>query len=249
MRQFFTTEAAFDALLRPYRERADRVMVGMQIFLCLVCFALAPLHQTLPVVLLIGLPTLLIAYTLSRWLAGALATRLYMGCGFMTYTGLIIHQSHGQTEAHFSAFGLIGVLLYYRDWRTIIAATSFIYLHHLVLGYWQSIDGPIYVFASPHFWQMFGVHVAYFLPFIGMMAYLSIWLRREGYENQQDLANLKRAELELQQLNEALEHRVQARTRELELANQRLRQEVQHRQTVQERLALAQQAGVAQIPD
>ncbi|MEM9484793.1 MAG: response regulator [Cyanobacteria bacterium P01_F01_bin.116] len=43
--------------------------------------------------------------------------------------------------------------------------------------------------------------------------------------------------------NEVLEHRVQARTQELELTNQRLRQEVNYRQTVQERLALAQKAG------
>ena len=42
--------------------------------------------------------------------------------------------------------------------------------------------------------------------------------------------------------NEALEQRVQARTRELELTNQQLRQEVHYRQTAQERLALAQKA-------
>ena len=42
--------------------------------------------------------------------------------------------------------------------------------------------------------------------------------------------------------NEALENRVQSRTQELELTNQRLRQEVDYRQTVQERLALAQKA-------
>ncbi|MEM9483047.1 MAG: response regulator [Cyanobacteria bacterium P01_F01_bin.116] len=43
--------------------------------------------------------------------------------------------------------------------------------------------------------------------------------------------------------NEALENRVQARTQELELTNQRLRQEINYRQTVQERLILAQKAG------
>ena len=47
--------------------------------------------------------------------------------------------------------------------------------------------------------------------------------------------------------NEDLEKRVQARTRELEASNQQLRQEIQHRQLVQERLALAQQAGKAGI--
>ncbi|MEM9089469.1 MAG: response regulator [Cyanobacteria bacterium P01_F01_bin.53] len=43
--------------------------------------------------------------------------------------------------------------------------------------------------------------------------------------------------------NEALEERVQARTYELETANQQLRQEVLHRQNVQERLVLAQKVG------
>ncbi|MEM7793316.1 MAG: response regulator [Cyanobacteria bacterium P01_C01_bin.118] len=43
--------------------------------------------------------------------------------------------------------------------------------------------------------------------------------------------------------NEALENRVQARTQELELTNQRLRQEINYRKTVQERLILAQKAG------
>ena len=43
--------------------------------------------------------------------------------------------------------------------------------------------------------------------------------------------------------NEALENRVQARTQELELTNQQLRQEIDYRKTVQERLILAQKAG------
>ncbi len=47
----------------------------------------------------------------------------------------------------------------------------------------------------------------------------------------------------LRYANEALESRVQARTQELELANQHLRQEIIHRQAVQERLALAKKAG------
>jgi diguanylate cyclase (GGDEF)-like protein/PAS domain S-box-containing protein len=42
---------------------------------------------------------------------------------------------------------------------------------------------PVYVFDTTDFWRKFVIHVAYFLPFIGMMAYLSIWLRREGFES------------------------------------------------------------------
>lgn len=214
----FSSEADCDLLLHSYRVRADGIMVAMNGFLCLVCFALAPLRNTGVAALAIGVPTLLLSLWLRHRHAGELGTRLFMACGFMIYTALIIHQNGGVTEAHFSAFGLIGVLLYYRDWRTILIATVFIYLHHFVLGYGQTLGWPIYVFADSHFWRMFVSHVLYFLPFVGMMSYLSIWLRREGYENQQDLIALRQAEQELTQFNEVLEKRVEERTFELQAA-------------------------------
>lgn len=185
-------EAAFDPLLHPYRVHADRVMVGMNIFLMLLCLGLAPLRGTWLEVLLIALPTLVLSLWLWRNHAGALSTRLFMASAFMVFTGLIIHQNGGDIEAHFTAFGLIGVLLYYRDWRTIAVATVVIYLHHLVLGYAQAQGAPIYVFDRPKFWLLFGVHVAYFLPFVGMMGYLSIWLRREAHESQHVIALAQR---------------------------------------------------------
>jgi diguanylate cyclase (GGDEF)-like protein len=190
--KLLAAEAAFDPLLQPYRVRADRIMVGMNLFLLLVCLAIAPLRGTFMEVLLVGLPTVLLSVWLMREHAGRLSTRLFMASGFMIFTGLIIHQTGGDIEAHFSAFGLIGVLLYYRDWRTIVVATAVIYLHHLILGYAQSIGAPIYVFDNDRFWLTFGIHVAYFLPFIGMMVYLSVWLRREGYEGQHVIALAQR---------------------------------------------------------
>ncbi|MFN2382555.1 MAG: diguanylate cyclase domain-containing protein, partial [Guyparkeria sp.] len=81
-----------------------------------------------------------------------------------------------------------GVLLYYRDWRAIAMATLVIYLHHLILGYAQTAGVPVYVFDSDQFWPLFWIHVAYFLPFVLMMGYLSVWLRREGYEDQHVIA-------------------------------------------------------------
>lgn len=181
-------EAAFDSLLAPYRVRADRIMVGMNCFLMVVCLALAPINGTYAAALAVGLPTVTMSFWLAQRHAGALATRLFMASAFMIFTGLIIHQSAGDIEAHFSAFGLIGVLLYYRDWRTIVVATLVIYLHHLVFGYAQTLGTPVYVFDNAYFWSTFAIHVAYFLPFIGMMVYLSIWLRREGYEGQHVIA-------------------------------------------------------------
>lgn len=53
----------------------------------------------------------------------------------------------------------------------------------------------------------------------------------------------KQAAKALREVNEALEHRVQERTAELEQANELLRWEIEQRQQIQERLTLAQQAG------
>ena len=176
-------EAAFDAELMPYRAAADRVMLTMCVFLQLVCLAIAPVHGTWWAALVVGGGTLAFGAWLARRHAGSLLTRLYMGCAFMVYTALVIHETGGSIEGHFTAFGLIGVLLYYRDWRVIAAATLFIYLHHLALGYAQLRGLSVYVFDTHEYWYKFGIHVAYFLPFVGLMGYLSIGLRREGFEN------------------------------------------------------------------
>ena len=177
-------ESAYDPLLDIYRRRADEIMVGTNILMLLICLAVAPLNGTWLAVGLLGMPTVLLAWWLKTHQPGALLTRVYMGLAFMTFTGLLIHQTGGDIEAHFSAFGLIGVLLYYRDWRVILAATLYIYAHHLVLGYMQTLGFPVYVFDSPQFWLLFLVHVAYFLPFITLMSILAIWLRRDGVEQQ-----------------------------------------------------------------
>jgi len=205
IRNAFTGEGAFNGILRPYQVRADRIMVVMNVFLTVVCFAIAPARETWLAVLLVALPTLAIAYYMMRNHSGELITRITMACAFMAFTSLIIHQSGGAIEGHFAAFGLIGVLLYYRDWRTIFAATSFIYMQHLVAGYAQTLGVPVYVFDTNAFWFKFTVHVAYFLPFVGMMGYLSVWLRRDGVEQLRTIERLQENEIELVKAKEQAE--------------------------------------------
>lgn len=193
------SEGESDTFLKPYRVVADQIMVWTNVFMTLVCLAVSPVHHTVWVSVMVVIPTLALSYGLMKTHPGALMTRLYMGCAFMIYTSLLIHESSGDIEAHFSAFGLIGVLLYYRDWRTVAAATVFIYVQHLIGGYAQSLGAPIYVFDTPEFWQTFFIHVAYFLPFVGMMGFLSIWLNREGVEQQRIIAKAQDKEVALRE--------------------------------------------------
>lgn len=181
--ELWKQEAQYDALLHSIRQEADGAMLAMCCFLQLVCLLIAPIRVTWWPALILGGSTLALARIVTKHLPGELLTRLYMGCAFMAYTGLIIHQT-ASLEGHFSAFGLIGCLLFYRDWRTIIVATIFIYMHHMILGYAQVLGAPIFVFPNSAYWQNFGVHVIYFLPFIVMMTYLAVALRRQGADGQ-----------------------------------------------------------------
>lgn len=177
-------EADFDGLLRPIHEEADRTMLVMCGFLQLVCLTMAPLRGTWGAALMIGGSTLTLSWLLVRHHPGELLTRLCMGGAFMAYTGLIIHQMASLEGIFVSIFGLIGCLLFYRDWRTIIMATVFIYLYLMTLGYVQVLGAPVYAFVSGTYWQNFGILVAGLLPFIVIMAYLAVALRRQGADGQ-----------------------------------------------------------------
>jgi serine phosphatase RsbU (regulator of sigma subunit) len=213
-------EAFFDNSLLEMRKRSDKIMTYMNWFLTFVCLALAPMYGTYVSFFLIAIPTLLLSIYLEKHHAGELITRLFMGSAFMVYTGLIIHQNFGDIEAHFSAFGLIGILLYYRDWRVIVIATIVIALHHLILGYVQTLGVAIYVFDAENFWELFLIHVGYFIPFIGMMSYLAIWLRRDGYESVL--------------LNKNLENKVEMRTKELEHSTKNIKDSIEFASRIQE---------------
>lgn len=201
----FVAESAFEGELREYRHRADQFAFGTCLFLLVVSTAVAPVFNTWDALILVALPTTALSWFVSRRRAGALSSRVFMSLAFMVFTGLIIHQLRGDIEAHFVAFGLVGVLLYYRDWRTIFTATVAIYLHHLVLGLAQKQGLPVFVFDSDRFWLLFGTHLLYFLPFVLMMGYLSVWLRRDGILQIRSVAAYQARAKELDMLNAELE--------------------------------------------
>lgn len=220
LKKIFTKEASSDNYLLEIRKRSDKIMTYVNWFLTFVCLAIAPIYGTYLAFFIIAVPTLVLSIYLEKHHAGELITRLFMGSSFMIFSGLIIHQSFGDVEAHFSAFGLIGTLLYYRDWRVIVTATIVITLHHLLLGYAQTLGVAIYVFDVNNFWEPFFLHVVYFIPFIGMMVYLAIWLRREGYESVF--------------LHKHLEEEVEIRTKELQESHKSIQDSIEFASLIQQ---------------
>jgi diguanylate cyclase (GGDEF)-like protein/PAS domain S-box-containing protein len=72
------------------------------------------------------------------WRAGAAAL------GLMTASALVVHVSHGATEAHFMFFALLPVTAVYASRTPFLIAVGYVAVHHFALG---SL-APVYVFEN-----------------------------------------------------------------------------------------------------
>ncbi|WP_290874608.1 methyl-accepting chemotaxis protein [Aquabacterium sp.] len=125
----------------------------------LLCLALGVWNGTWLMALVVGVPTFLLPWWLTRISPAAVLTRVTMGLSFMTYTGLIVQQAAGDMEAHFSFFVMMSFLVIYFDWRPLMAAYLGIAAHHLAFTLLQpSGMGPIVWGDDRGAWGHFLVH-------------------------------------------------------------------------------------------
>lgn len=66
---------------------------------------------------------------------------------FMTLSALLIEQSGGLIEAHFSIFIMLSALILYADWRVILFGAGFIAAHHALFTWLQHL-GMVSLYAS-----------------------------------------------------------------------------------------------------
>ena len=140
----------------------SRFMLYVLIGLLGLAFALAPIHGTWLSAAIVSLPTVGLGAYLAISYGSAIITRLYMGAAFMIMTGLHIHQSHGMIELHFGLFVLLAILIYYRDFRVILVATSVALLHHLSFYSLQELGFPVWIFPEAHFYLVL-IHAGYLI--------------------------------------------------------------------------------------
>jgi methyl-accepting chemotaxis protein len=170
-----------DLLLERYRA-SDRVMLFVCWGLFVLALGLASWHGTWAAALLIGLPAAVVPSTLVYLSGGSAVTRVALGAAFMVMTALHIHQGHGMLELHFGVFVLLAVLLYYRDWKPIVAAAGVIAVHHLGFDYLQRGGAPVWVFEANTGFHIVLIHAAYVIVESGLLVYLALQLRKEAVE-------------------------------------------------------------------
>jgi PAS domain S-box-containing protein len=136
---------------------------------------------------------------------GKRVTRFVIAIAQTIMCALFIHLMGGRIEAHFSVFGSLAFLAFYRDWRVLITATVVIALDHFLRGiYWPRSVYGITV-AEPWRWLE---HAAYVLFEDAFLIAFCI----EGAKERQKAA-WRRAELEI--TRDRVEQTVQERTAEL----------------------------------
>ncbi|WP_246129606.1 methyl-accepting chemotaxis protein [Halovibrio variabilis] len=112
-----------------------------------LCFGVGVFTQTLALVVSYAVLTLpLTAWAQRRW-------RGHAGNGFlkaavlMGFSAVLIEQSGGLIEAHFSIFILLSVLILYSDWRVIAFGGLVVALHHLLFTWLQHL-GYVHLYSG-----------------------------------------------------------------------------------------------------
>jgi methyl-accepting chemotaxis protein len=165
--------------------QGDRIMAGVTWFLLFLSMAMAPMHKSWGLSLTLGL-ALTLASTVSAFvMAGSRFTRALNAVIFMAFAGLVIHQTHGMVEMHFSIFVLLAFLLFYRDWLPLVVGVLTVAVHHLGFYFLQSQGAEVYVFPHVVGIGMVFVHAA-FAVFEGViLVYMAIQSRREASDVEQ----------------------------------------------------------------
>jgi methyl-accepting chemotaxis protein len=179
-----STSAHADQILRPLRVGADRIMLGMMVFLLAVCLGVGWGTDSISLALLVGLPAWCVPWAIFRMAPGSLASRLAIACALMVFSALTIQQTQGMIESHFGIFTLLAFLLYYRDWRPIVAAAGLIAVHHVAFGYLQAMTaGGITLLNGDVHITVIAVHAAYVVFEAAVLIFMATNLKREALES------------------------------------------------------------------
>ena len=158
---------------------ADRIMAVTLGLLLVVVMAVAAFTGTWFAALAVGIPAFAVPLALIYMAPGKLAARIGVAVAFMVYAALLIQQSHGMIEAHFSIFVLLAFLLFYRDWKPILVAAVVIEVHHVAFYFLQVSDSGIYLLSQGAGFDLVVIHALFVVFESALLIYMAIKLRME----------------------------------------------------------------------
>lgn len=171
-----------EAILHPLRASADRVMLAALAFLFVASLAIGVGTDTIGITLAVAIPALAVPALVYKMASGSIASRITVAFALMVFSALNIQQAGGMIEAHFGIFVLLAFLLYYRDWRPVIAAAALIAVHHLSFNYLQAAGLGIYLFENGPSIKVVLIHAAYVVIEAAVLTYMAVRLKAEALD-------------------------------------------------------------------
>ena len=171
--------------LRQIYRNGDRIMSGVLLLLFFVSLSISGMYDTKTEAAIIGMPSVIVPVILMLTAPGRRITRMVVGAALMFMSALLIHQTHGLIEMHFTIFVLLAFLLYYRDWLPIATAAAVIAVHHLAFNYLQASGAPIYVFNYGTGFNIVLLHAAFVVFESALLIYMAVMSYREGVQSEE----------------------------------------------------------------
>jgi methyl-accepting chemotaxis protein len=112
-----------------------------------LCVIVGFFTQTLLLAVLYGVVSLPLTFLLQRYFTGHAINGFVKAAVMMGWSAVLIEQSGGLIEAHFSIFILLSALILYSDWRVIVAGGAVIALHHALFTWLQHL-GYVTLYSS-----------------------------------------------------------------------------------------------------
>ncbi|WP_442487425.1 methyl-accepting chemotaxis protein [Halomonas litopenaei] len=128
-------------------QRVDRLLWGPAIAHYLLCLMLAVVTDTLVMTLVFGVVVFPLLLWLGKRWPGQMINAYAKAVSYMALSALLIEQSGGRIEAHFSIFIMLSALILYSNWRVILAGALTIAVHHLLFSYLQQ-QGMVQLFVG-----------------------------------------------------------------------------------------------------
>lgn len=136
-----------NALFSRHTAHADRLMWYPLGLIAGLCVVVGLFTQTLWLAVFYGVVTCLLAYAVQYRFPGHIANGFVKAAVMMGWSAVLIEQSGGLIEAHFSIFILLSALILYSDWRVILVGGGVIALHHALFT-WLQYLGYVDLYSS-----------------------------------------------------------------------------------------------------
>lgn len=156
---------------------ADGVMLATLAVSALAAMAIASAYGSLGMGSGVALTLLAIGTVTFASARGSLLSQVVLVCANAAMVALHIQLGRGTLEFHFGVFVLLGLVLVYRDWRSVLLTAAFFAVHHVLFDRLQALGWGLYCTPEPDFLKT-SMHAIYVIAQTAVELVLATALRR-----------------------------------------------------------------------